>query len=286
MSKKCTPLRREARLELKMYKHTMFGALLEVAMFKKCTPLWCEAHFEVNMYKTHQTRNAFESWDVEKVHAVVVQSTFRSQKCSKLMVSGHFWTFRYHVAWQAQGIVHLAKSEQNVRVLWHFQLQPPLHYTPLRSTTLQLWTAWDHGLVDWTSTSVVIRGPRSLGCRGQVHPRGASLEHPDAPSLIPQAGPKWGLGKIMAMFMGKMDENGMFSHPWHIHGVHHGIVEWYGMMECWLSILSPHRQHVRVAGLWAGQNTSRRSWALGARNSWIPVMQNMGHGMPWVKMMC
>ena len=33
----------------------------------------------------------------------------------------HFWTFRSRFAWQAQGIVHLVKSEQNVRVLWHFQ---------------------------------------------------------------------------------------------------------------------------------------------------------------------
>ena len=31
--------------------------------------------------------------------------------------SVHFWTFRCRFAWQAQGIVHLVKSEQNVRVL-------------------------------------------------------------------------------------------------------------------------------------------------------------------------
>ena len=53
-------------------------------MSKKCTPLWCEAHFEVKMYKTHQVRTTFGSWDVEKVHAVVARSTFRSQKCKKL----------------------------------------------------------------------------------------------------------------------------------------------------------------------------------------------------------
>ena len=33
-------------------KHTTFGPLLEVEMSKKCTPLWREAHFEVKMYKT------------------------------------------------------------------------------------------------------------------------------------------------------------------------------------------------------------------------------------------
>ena len=48
---------------------------------KNCTPLWREAHFEVKRYKTPQRRTTFGSWDVEKVHAVVARSTFRSQKC-------------------------------------------------------------------------------------------------------------------------------------------------------------------------------------------------------------
>ena len=30
-----------------MSKHVRVGALLEVAMLKKCTPLWREAHLEV-----------------------------------------------------------------------------------------------------------------------------------------------------------------------------------------------------------------------------------------------
>jgi len=66
----------------KSYKHLTFGTLFEVEMSKKCTLLWREAHFEVNMFKTPGVR-----------------------------------TFRCRFAWQAQGIVHLVKSEQNVRVL-------------------------------------------------------------------------------------------------------------------------------------------------------------------------
>ena len=65
----------------KCTKDTILGALLEVEMSKKCTPLWREAHFEVKMYKAHHGRTTFGSWDVEKVHAVVARSTFRSQKC-------------------------------------------------------------------------------------------------------------------------------------------------------------------------------------------------------------
>ena len=65
----------------KCTKHTMLGPLLEVQMSKKCTPLWRKAHFQVKMYKTLGVRTTFGSRDVEKVHAVVVRSTFWSQKC-------------------------------------------------------------------------------------------------------------------------------------------------------------------------------------------------------------
>ena len=116
--KNCTPLWREAHLEVKKCrKHLMFGPLLEVEMSKKCTPLWHEAHFEVKMQKTHHCWTTFGSWHVKKVHAIVARSTFPRQKCKKLTGTENFWTFRCRFAWQAQGIVHLAKSEQNVRDL-------------------------------------------------------------------------------------------------------------------------------------------------------------------------
>ena len=115
---------------------------------KKCTPLWREAHFQVKMYKTYHSQTTFGSWDVEKVHVVVARSTFPSQKCKKVTGSDHSWKMRCwkiarhcgakwreahvqvkmyktpHVRttfdgwdWQAQGIVHSVKSEQNLRVL-------------------------------------------------------------------------------------------------------------------------------------------------------------------------
>jgi hypothetical protein len=40
-------------------KHLTFGSLLEVEMSKKCTPLWREAHFEVKMYKAPHARTTF-----------------------------------------------------------------------------------------------------------------------------------------------------------------------------------------------------------------------------------
>ena len=45
----------------KCTKHLSFGPLLEVEMSKKCTPLWREAHFQVKMYKTPQLRTTFGS---------------------------------------------------------------------------------------------------------------------------------------------------------------------------------------------------------------------------------
>ena len=72
----------------KCAKHASSGPLLEVEISKKCTPLWREAHFEVNMLKTLGVRTTFGSSDVEKVHAVVARNTFWSQKCKKTDVYG------------------------------------------------------------------------------------------------------------------------------------------------------------------------------------------------------
>ena len=160
--KKCTAVWRETHFGVKMYKtpgvRTTFGGSdvekvhtvvarstcrsqnVQNTPFsdhfwetsKKCTPLWREAHFEVKMYKTPGVRTTFGGSDVEKVHTVVARSTFRSQNVKNTRGSDNFWRFRCRFARQAQGIVHLVKSGQNVRVLWHFQLQPPLHHTTLQ----------------------------------------------------------------------------------------------------------------------------------------------------------
>ena len=75
----------------KCTKHRSFGALLEVEMSKKCTPLWREAHFEVKSVKNWRSRTTFGGSDVEKVHAVVARSTFRSQTYKELRVLSLFW---------------------------------------------------------------------------------------------------------------------------------------------------------------------------------------------------
>ena len=95
----------------KCTKDTRSGPLLEVEMLKKCTPLWRETHFEVKMYKTHQVRTTFGSWDVEKVHAVVARSTFRSQNVKNTRGSDHFWRSRCQKSARRCGAKHISKSK-------------------------------------------------------------------------------------------------------------------------------------------------------------------------------
>ena len=95
----------------KCTKHTILGPLLEVEMSKKCTPLWREAHFEVKMCKAHHCRTTFRSWDVEKAHAVVARSTFRSQNVQNTPFSDHFWKLRCQKSARRCGAKHISKSK-------------------------------------------------------------------------------------------------------------------------------------------------------------------------------
>ena len=89
----------------------MFGPLLEVEMSKKCTPLWREAHFQVKMHKTPHVRTTFGSWDVEKVHTVVAWSTFPSQNVQNTSCSEHFWKLRCRKSARRCGAKHISKSK-------------------------------------------------------------------------------------------------------------------------------------------------------------------------------
>ena len=141
-------------------KHLSVGRLLEVEMSKKCTPLWREAHFQVKMYETHHCRTTFGSWntrvsdhfwrvrssDVEKVHAIVAQSfevkmfktlgvrtTFGGSDVASL----HYTTLHYTT-------LHYTPLHYTTE---HYTTPHPstlhyttLHYTPIHSTTLNYTT--------------------------------------------------------------------------------------------------------------------------------------------------
>jgi len=50
------------------------------------------------------------------VHAVVARSTIPIQNVQSTPCSRHFWILKRRFVWQVQGILHRAKSEQNVTV--------------------------------------------------------------------------------------------------------------------------------------------------------------------------
>ena len=78
---------------------------------ENCTPLWREAHFQVKMYKTHHGRSTFGSSDVEKVHAVVARSTFRSQNVQNTPGPDHFWKLQCRKSARRCGAKHISKSK-------------------------------------------------------------------------------------------------------------------------------------------------------------------------------
>ena len=123
----------------KCTKHTILGPLLAVEMSKKCTPLWREAHFQVKMLKTPGVRTTFGGSDVEKVHAVVARSTCRSQNVKNTRGSDHFWRFRCRFASVHYTTLYTALHYTTVHytTLHSTTLQLQLHnYTPLHSTRL------------------------------------------------------------------------------------------------------------------------------------------------------
>jgi len=63
------------------------------------------------MYKIHQVRTTFGSCDVEKVHAVVARSTFRSQNVQNTPGSDHFWKLRCRKSARRCGAKHISKSK-------------------------------------------------------------------------------------------------------------------------------------------------------------------------------
>ena len=154
----------------KCTKHTRFGPLLEVEMSKKCTLLWREANFQVKMYKAHQVRTTFGSWDVEKVHAVVARSTFRSQNVQSTRGLDHFWTFGVRMLkkctplWrEAHFEVKMYKTPTCSRHFWRFRCRfaslrviaihyTPLHYSTLHYTTLHNTTTTTTELQNYTPT--------------------------------------------------------------------------------------------------------------------------------------
>ena len=127
--KNCTPLWREAHFEVKMYKNTWvsdhFWQLRCRKSARRCG---------VKMCKAHQVRTTFGSWDVEKVHAVVARSTFRSQNVQNTPRSDHFWKFRCGKSARRCGAKHISKWKRTKHHMF-----APLLEVPMWKKCTQLW---------------------------------------------------------------------------------------------------------------------------------------------------
>ena len=125
----------------KCTKHTTVRPLLEVQMSKKCTPLWREAHFEVKMYKAHHCRTTFGGSDVASLRFTTID--YITLHYTTLHYTPQHYNYNYNNA----TTLHYTKlhyTTLNYTTLHHTTLHYTtfhytwLHYTTLHSTTLQL----------------------------------------------------------------------------------------------------------------------------------------------------
>ena len=77
----------------KVLKTDSLGPLLEVEMSKKCTPLWREAHFQVKSVKNWRSRTTFGGSDVEKVSKKCTPLWREAHFEVKSVKNWGFWAF-------------------------------------------------------------------------------------------------------------------------------------------------------------------------------------------------
>ena len=125
--------------------------------------------------KTHQLRTTFGSWDVEKVHAVVARSTFRSQKWKKWGVRSTFGrsdvvcvagtrNFEPCQRWtKHEGFVAVSTTTTTTTTTLHsttlqlrLQLQLHLHYATLHTIYITLQNTPLHYVTLTTSTTTLL----------------------------------------------------------------------------------------------------------------------------------
>ena len=132
----------------KCTKHHMFAPLLEVQMSKKCTPLWREAHFEVKMLKAPGFRTTFGGSDVASLHYTTLHyttlhytalhyTTLHNTTATQLHNYTPLHTTTLHYTKSHYTTLHYTTLDYTTLDYTTFHYTS-LHYTTLHSTTLQL----------------------------------------------------------------------------------------------------------------------------------------------------
>ena len=99
---------------------------------------------EIKMHKTPHVRATFGGSDVEKVHAAVARSTFRSQNVKNTRDSDHFWRFRCRFTWLHYTTLHYTTLHYTT-----------LHYTTLRYLSLHF-TTLHHTTLHYTTNTTTL----------------------------------------------------------------------------------------------------------------------------------
>ena len=120
----------------KCTKHLSLGPLLEVEMSKKCTPLWREAHFQVKMLKTKGSdhfwsfRCRFASPHCTTLHYTTLRYT-----------TFHYTSLRYATLHYTTTTTTLHYTKLDYTTLHYTTLHSTtLHYTTFRYTSLHYTT--------------------------------------------------------------------------------------------------------------------------------------------------
>ena len=100
----------------KCTKHLGLGALLEVGISKNGHAVVARSTFPSQNVQNTSASDHFWKLRCRKSARRCGAKHISKSKCTKHTMHGP-WRFRCRFAWQAHGIVHLVKSEQNVRVL-------------------------------------------------------------------------------------------------------------------------------------------------------------------------
>ena len=118
----------------KCTKHTMPGPLLEVEISKKCTPLWREAHFEVKMLKTPMVRTTFGGSDVASHGRHKGLCTL--SKVSKTWGFCSIFNYNHHYTTLHSNTLQLQLHLHYIPLHYAPLHSTTLHYTQVHSITL------------------------------------------------------------------------------------------------------------------------------------------------------
>ena len=153
------------------------GSKSRLAKSSRCGARWGDERWKItrrcHISKSKCTKHTrsgplLEVEKVEKVHAVVARSTFRSQIVKNTRGSDHFWTFRCRFAWQAHGIVRLVKSvPSSIRTTCNLPLQVVKHLNQRRRWLYKIWAPSKILIFDgaqnkqcWPASERTLSGPR------------------------------------------------------------------------------------------------------------------------------